>query len=109
MMLLSKHMAIISIDEVNSLSSTVTKANKLGVQFIDPVEIVSCDTLGRDYYNTRHDVGVRIPNGAILPSDGMIKIEFGVAMNGPFKLSDEKSVRRVSPVVCMALYSERWL
>ena len=29
----------------------------------------------------------------------MIKIEFGVAMYGPFKLADERSVRRVSPVV----------
>ena len=89
----------VSTDEVNSLSSAVTKANQLGVEFIDPVETIFCDTRGYDYYNTRHDVGVTIPEGAILPSDGMIKIEFGVAMYGPFKLADERSVRRVSPVV----------
>ena len=84
----------------------MTKANKLGVQFIDPVEIISCDTLGCDYYNTRHDVGVRIPEGAIPPSDGMIEIEFGVAMYGPFKLSDEKSVKRVSPVVWLCIQQD---
>ena len=89
----------ISIDEVNSLSSHLTKANQLGFQFIDPVETIFCDTHGCDYYNTRHDVGVVIPNGAILPSDGIITIEFGVALYGPFRLADGRSVRRVSPVV----------
>ena len=79
------------------------KAIQLGVEFTDPVEIISCDTHGRDYYNIMHDVGLRIPERAILPSDGMIKIGFGVAMYGPFKLSDEKSVKRVSPVVWLCI------
>ena len=85
------------------LSSAVTKAIKLGVQFIDPVEILSCDTCGCDYYNSRHDVEVRIPQGAILPCEGKVNIEFGVAMYGPFTISDEKSVRRVSPIVWLCV------
>ena len=80
-------------------SSAVKKAKQLGVQFIDPIEIIPCDTHGCEYYNPRHDVEVRIPEGAIPPSDGIIKIEFGVAMYGPFKLTDGISMRRVSPVV----------
>ena len=90
---------------MNSLSSA-GNINQLGVEFIDPVETISCDTHGCDYYNRRHDVGVTIPNGAILPSDGMIKIEFGVAMYGPFKLSDGRSVRRVSPVVWLCIQQD---
>ena len=91
---------------MNILSSAVNKAIQLGVQFIDPVETILCDTHGCDYYNTRHDVGVRIPEAAILPSDGMIKIEFGVAMYGPFKIADGPSVKRVSPVVWLCIQQD---
>ena len=88
------------------LSTAVNRANQLGVQFIDPVEIISCDTFGCNYYNPRHDVGVKIPEGAILPSEGKIDIEFSVAMYGPFKLSDGTSVRRVSPVVWLCVQQD---
>ena len=93
---------------MRSLKSGVIKAHQLGVhiEFIDPVEIISCDTLGCDYYNTRHDVGLRIPEGAIVPSEGKIDIEFGVAMYGPFKLADRMSVRRVSPVVWLCVQQD---
>ena len=93
-------------DEGRPLSSAVNKAIQLGVQFIDPVEIISCDTHGCDYYNPRHDVGLKIPEGAMLPSGGKINIEFGVAMYGPFKLSDGISVRRVSPVVWLCVQQD---
>ena len=96
----------VSTDEVNILSSAVNKAKQLGVQFIDPVETIMCDTHGCDYYNTRHDVEIRIPEAAILPNDGMIKIEFGVAMYGPFKITDGPSVKRVSPVVWLCIQQD---
>ena len=83
----------------------MTKAIQLGVRLIDPIEIITCDTCGRDYYNTRHDVEIRIPEGAIAPSEGKINIEIGVAMYGPFKLSDEIS-RRVSPVVWLCIQND---
>ena len=86
--------------------SAVIKANHVGVQFIDPVEIISCDTHGCDYYNIMHDVGLRIPEEAIPPSEGRIDIEFGVAMYGPFRLADEKSVRRVSPFVWLCIQQD---
>ena len=92
--------------EERPLPHAANKAKQLGVQFIDPVEIISCTTLGCDYYNTRHGVGLVIPEGAIVPSDGKIDIEFGVAMYGPFKLSDEISVRRVSPVVWLCVQQD---
>ena len=95
-----------SIDKVRSLSTAVNKAEQLGVQFIDPVEIISCDTHGCDYYNPRHDVQLRIPEEAILPSEGSIDIEFGVAMYGPFELTDGRSVSLSS---CVALCSARRL
>ena len=82
------------------------KAKQLGVQFIDPVEVIRCDTLGCDYCNSRHDVRLRIPEGAILSSEGIVYIEFGVAMYGPFKLSDGVSVRRVSPVVWLCVQQD---
>ena len=36
--------------------------------------ILSCDTNGCDHYNPRHDVGFRIPEGPILPSEGKIEL-----------------------------------
>ena len=84
----------------------IIKAKQLGVQFIDPVEVIRCDTLGCDYCNSRHDVRLRIPEGGILPSEGIVYIEFGVAMYGPFKLSDGVSVRRVSPVVWLCVQQD---
>ena len=84
----------------------MNKAKQLGVQFIDPVEIISCDTHGCDYYNMRHDVGLRIPEGAILPRQGKVDIEIGVAMSGPFKLADGRSVKRVSPVVWLCVQQD---
>ena len=83
----------------------MNKAIQLGVRFIDPIEIITCDTHGCDYYNTRHDVEIRIPEGAIAPSEGKINIEIGVAMYGPFKLSDGIS-RRVSPVVWLCVQND---
>ena len=88
------------------LSNAVNKAKLHGVQFIDPVTIISCDTFGCNYYNSRHDVGLTIPEGAILPREGRIDIEFGLAMYGPFKLSDGISVRRVSPVVWLCIQQD---
>ena len=93
-------------DEVRPLSTAVNRAKQFGVQFIDPIEIISCDTLGCDYYNPRHDVRLKIPEGAILPSERIIDIEFGVTMHGPFKLSDVRSVRRISPVVWLCVQQD---
>ena len=88
------------------LSSAVKKAIQLGVQFIDPIETISCDTHGCDYYNPRHDVEINIPEGAIQPSEGKINIEFGVAMYGPFKLADGTSTERVSPFVWLCVQQD---
>ena len=86
--------------------SAVIKANHVSVQFIDPVEIISCDTHGCDYYDIMYDVGLRIPEGAIPPSEGRIDIEFGVAMYGPFKIADGMNVKRVSPVVWLRIQQD---
>ena len=96
----------VSTAEVRPISSATNKASQLGLQLIDPVEIIPCDTHGCDYYNSRHDVGLRIPEGAILPNERKVNIEFGVAMYGPFKLDDGVSVRRVSPVVWLCVQQD---
>ena len=58
------------------MSDAANIAKQLGVQFIDlQVEIISCDTLGCDYYNTTHDVRLRILEGAILHSEGIIDMD----------------------------------
>ena len=49
---------------------------------------------------------LRIPKGAIQRSEGTIHIEFGVAMYGPFRLADGRSVKRVSPVVWLCVQQD---
>ena len=50
--------------------------------------------------HSRHDVGVTVSQGAVLPSEGRIDIEFGVGMHGRFRWDKcEKSVP-----YCMAVY-----
>jgi len=78
-------------------------ADQLNIPFIDPIEVLSCDTLG-GFYN-KHDVELMIPKGAVLPLEE-ISIEFGVSMYGPFKIADERSVKRVSPVVWLCIQQE---
>ena len=102
MVLLSLH---VSTNEVKPLLSEGIQGSQLGIQFVD---IISCDTRGCDYYNSSHDVGVTIPQGAILPSKGRIDIEFGVGMHGPFKQSDGISVRRVSPIVWLYIKQQNF-
>ena len=97
MVLLSLHG---STNEVKPLLSEGIQVSQLGIEFVD---IISCDTRGCDYYNSSHDVGVTIPQGAVLPCEGRIDIEFGVGMHGPFKLADGRSVRRVSPIVWLCI------
>ena len=46
------HNVIFSTVEERPLPRAANKAKQLGVQFIDPVEIISCDTRGCDYYNS---------------------------------------------------------
>ena len=102
MVLLSLHG---STNEVKPLLSEGIKVSQLGIEFVD---IISCDTRGCKYYNSSHDVGVMIPPGAVLPSEGRIDIEFGVGMHGPFKLADGRSVRRVSPIVWLYIKQQNF-
>ena len=72
------------------LLSAVNNAKQLSVQFIDTVEIISCDALGCDYYNPRYSVGLRTSEGAILSSGGIY------LACGTYMFADGVSVRRVS-------------
>ena len=78
-------------------------ADQLNIPFIDPIEVLSCDTLG-GFYN-KHDIEIMIPKGAVLPGE-KVSIEFGVSMYGPFKIADGISVKRVSPVVWLCIQQE---
>ena len=49
------------------------------VPYMDPVEIVKCDSAGGLFYSSTHDFGFAIPEGAI-PEGDSISIEVGVTL-----------------------------
>ena len=67
-----------------SVSSYYHCANNIiSVPFLDPVEVLVCDSFGCEYWNPKHDIKLKIPDGAI-PSGLVAHIEIAVALYGPF-------------------------
>ena len=66
------------------------------VPYVDPVEIVKCDSTGGVFYSSTHHFGFTIPEGAI-PEGDSISIEVGVTLTGPFDFP--QGCKPVSPIV----------
>ena len=77
-----------------SLSNTVE--NSPTIPFIDPLEVIQCDSRGQIYHNPSHDIMIKFPERAI-PEGETIKITIGVTLSGPFDLPE--GTRPVSPIV----------
>ena len=70
---------------VPSISSYFYCVNNIAsVPFIGMVEVIVCDSLGCEYWNSDHDITIRIPAGAISPSM-MVHLEVAVTLYGPFQ------------------------
>ena len=70
---------------VPSISSYFYCVNNIAsVPFIGMVEVIVCDSLGCEYWNSDHDITIRIPGGAI-PPGMMIHLEVAVTLYGPFQ------------------------
>ena len=61
--------------------------NIISVPFLDPVEVLMCDSFGCEYWNPKHDIKLKIPDGAI-PPGLIVHIEIAVALYGPFLFSE---------------------
>ena len=71
-----------------SVSMYLHCANNIAlVPFLDLVEVLTCDSFGCEYYNSGHDITLRIPDGTI-PSGMTAHIEVAVTLYGPFQFSD---------------------
>ena len=70
------------------------------VPFLDEVDVLKCDSSGKEFTNTDHDITLRVPEGAI-PDGVTVHIEAGVALHGPFQFPP--GTRPISPIVwfCM--------
>ena len=63
--------------------------------FIEPIGVLECGTLGGVYTDSRHNFSITIPVGAV-PDDTVVRIEVGVCSYGPFKFpSNHKPVSAV--------------
>ena len=73
------------------------------IPYIDPVEIVKCDSAGGLFYSSTHDFGFAIPEGAI-PECDSINIEVGVTLTGPFDIP--QGSKPVSPIVKLCVQQQ---
>ena len=70
------------------------------VPFVEPVDVHKCDSSGKEFINSDHNITLRVPPGAI-PDGVTVHIEAGVALHGPFQFPP--GTRPISPIVwfCM--------
>ena len=70
------------------------------VPFVDPIDVLRCDSRGKEFTNSDHDITLRVPPGAI-PDGVTVHIETGVTLYGPFQFPP--GTRPISPIVwfCM--------
>ena len=73
------------------------------VPYMDPVEIVQCDSTGGVFYSSAHDFGFTIPEGAI-PEGDSINIEVGITLTGPFDFP--QGIKPVSPIVKLCVQQQ---
>jgi len=73
------------------------------VPYMDPVEIVKCDSAGGLFYSSTHDFGFAIPESAI-PEGESISIEVGVTLTGPFDFP--QGSKPVSPIVKLCVQQQ---
>ena len=79
-----------------------TAEKRAQVPFLDH-EILGCDSNGREYTNTMHDITLKIPEGAIVVGK-KIHFEIGVTMCGPF--SHQDGFRPISPIIWLCILEE---
>jgi len=75
----------------------------LSVPYMDPVEVVICDSKGGVFYSSTHDFGFAIPEGAI-PEGDSINIEVGVTLTGPFDFP--QGSKPLSPIVKLCVQQQ---
>ena len=73
------------------------------VPYVDPVEIVKCDSTGGVFYSSTHHFGFTIPEGAI-PEGDSISIEVGVTLTGRFDFP--QGCKPVSPIVKLCVQEQ---
>jgi len=74
-----------------------------GVEFIDPIVTIPCDSNGGEYQSEDHDFKIVIPKGAIKKRT-TTQLQVGVTMQGPFDTPDQTAV--ISPIVWISAEPE---
>ena len=87
-------------DSIRAIAKRASKNTRrpleLSVPFVDPIEILVCDSRGKEFINSDHDITLRVPPGAI-PDGVTVHIETGVTLHGPFQFPP--GTRPISPIV----------
>ena len=72
------------------------------VPFLDH-HVLECDSSGKEYTSSEHDIALKIPEGAVAAGE-KIHLEVGVAMFGPFSFPD--GTQPISPILWLCPLEE---
>ena len=75
-------------------------SNIASVPFLSEVEILICDSSGGEYHTSDHGITLRIPEGAIPPSQ-IAHLEVATALYGPFQFPD--GACPISPILWLCI------
>ena len=85
----------VKVDVIDTIEEIPTMA-----PFVEQIDVLKCDSSGREFSNSDHDITLRIPEGAI-PDGITVHIEAGVALHGPFQFPP--GTRPISPIVWLCI------
>ena len=95
---------------LNVLSSISTyyhcSSDIASVPIVSPVEILTCNSLGGEYYSSDHGIILRIPESAI-PPGLTVHLEVAMALYGPFQFPDGSCP--ISPILWLCIQENIYL
>ena len=88
------------LPSVSTRYERLSNINIASIPFLSQIEILTCDSIGCQYYNPDHGIVLRIPNGSI-PPGLTVHLEVAVALYGPFQFL--KSLCPISPILWICI------
>ena len=96
-----------SVHSVHELQphSYIMPKQQSDIPFIEPLQVLRCDSSGGMFSSKSHEIDVYIPEGAV-NSGSSLNLEFGITLHGPFAFAKDAKMKPVSPIVWLSVQEE---
>ena len=96
-----------SVHSVQELQphSYITPKQHSDIPFIEPLQVLECNSNGGMFSSKSHEIDVYIPEGAV-NSESPLNLEFGITLHCPFAFAKDAKMKPVSPIVWLSVQEE---